>query len=87
MGASPGRLAGHVLREAGLRVIVALPLGWALAYAGKRAIEKLLFGVAPDDPWTFAAASALVAVVACAAALHPALRAARIDLVTALRHE
>jgi ABC-type lipoprotein release transport system permease subunit len=47
----------------------------------------LLFGVAPDDHRTFAAASTLVAVVACAAALHPALRAARIDPVTALRHE
>jgi putative ABC transport system permease protein len=87
MGASPWRLARQVLREAGLRVAIALPLGWLLAYAGKRAIGKLLFGVAPDDPWTFAAASALVALVACAAALDPALRAARVDPMTALRHE
>ena len=87
MGASPRRLAQQVLREAAVRVAIALPLGWALAYAGRRAIAKLLFGVAPDDPWTFAAASALVALVACAAALHPALRAARIDPMTALRHE
>jgi putative ABC transport system permease protein len=87
MGASPRNLARLVLRDAAIRVAIALPLGWALAYAGKRAIEKLLFGVAPDDPWTFAAASAVVAVVACAAALHPALRAARIDPMTALRHE
>jgi ABC-type antimicrobial peptide transport system permease subunit len=87
MGASPRRLAQQVLREAAVRVAIALPLGWALAYAGRRAIAKLLFGVAPDDPWTFAAASAVVAVVACGAALHPALRAARIDPMTALRHE
>jgi predicted permease len=87
MGASPGRLARHVLREAALRVAIALPIGWLLAYAGRRAIARLLFGIAPDDPWTFAVASALVAAVACAAALQPALRAARIDPMTALRHE
>jgi len=87
MGASPGRLIRQVLREAGMRVAVAVPLGWLLAYAGRRAIEKKLYGVAPDDPWTFAVASAIVAAVALAAALQPALRAARIDPMTALRHE
>jgi ABC-type antimicrobial peptide transport system permease subunit len=87
MGASPRDLARQVLREAGIRVAIALPLGWGLAYAGRHAISKLLFGVAADDPWTFAGASAVVAVVASAAALFPALRAARIDPMTALRHE
>lgn len=87
MGASPGRLIRQVLREAGLRIVIAVPLGWLLAYAGRRAIEKQLYGVAPDDPWTFATASAIVATVALAAALQPALRAARIDPMTALRHE
>ncbi len=87
MGATPLRLARIVLRQALLCVAVAIPLGWALAYAGRHAISKVLYGVAADDPWTFAATSILVALVACAAALHPALRAARIDPMTALRHE
>jgi ABC-type antimicrobial peptide transport system permease subunit len=87
MGASPGRLVRQVLREAGLRVALAIPLGWLLAYAGRRGIEKMLFGVAPDDPWTFVLATAVVAFVAFAAALQPAIRAARIDPMTALRHE
>ena len=87
MGASPGRLIRQVLREAGLRVAVAVPLGWLMAYAGRRAIEKQLYGVAPDDPATFAIASTIVAGVAFFAALQPALRAARIDPMTALRHE
>ena len=87
MGATPLRLARMVLRGAVLRVAIAIPLGWALAYAGRRAIGKLLFGVAADDPWTFAVTSLVVALVACAAALHPAARAARIDPMTALRHE
>ena len=87
MGASPGRLLRQVLREAALRVAIALPLGWALTYGGRRAIAKLLYGIAPDDPWTFAAATAVVAMMAFIAALYPALRASRIDPMTALRHE
>ena len=87
MGATPGVLARQVLREAGMRVAIAIPLGWALAYAGRSAIQKLLYGVAADDPWTFAGASVVVALVGCAAAMHPAVRAARVDPITALRHE
>jgi ABC-type antimicrobial peptide transport system permease subunit len=87
LGASPGRVAGQVLRQAAVRVAVALPLGWAVAWAGRQAIQKMLYGVSADDPATFLTASAVVAVVACAAALRPALRAAHVDPMTALRHE
>jgi predicted permease len=87
MGATPGALARQVLAEAAVRISIAIPLGWALSYAGRSAIQKLLYGVAADDPWTFAGASLVVAVVGCAAAMQPALRAARIDPMTALRHE
>jgi ABC-type antimicrobial peptide transport system permease subunit len=54
---------------------------------GRQSIQKMLCGVTADDPATFVAASAVVALVACAAALRPALRAARVDPMTALRHE
>lgn len=87
MGATPARVAAQVLRQAAVRIAIAIPLGWLVAYAGRQSIQKLLFGVAAADPWTFAAASIVVAAVACAAALGPALRAARIDPISALRHE
>jgi putative ABC transport system permease protein len=87
VGASPSRIAGQVLRQAARRVAIALPLGWTAAYAGRQSIQKLLYGIAPDDPATFAAASAVVIVVGIAASLGPALRAARVDPVTALRQE
>ncbi|HEY2014787.1 MAG TPA: ABC transporter permease [Bryobacteraceae bacterium] len=87
MGATPGRLMRQVLNEAGVRVALAVPLGWLLAYASRHAMQKMLYGIAADDPWTFAGASAVVALVACAAALRPAMRAARTDPMTALRHE
>ena len=87
LGATPQRLLRQVLKEAGFRIAIAIPLGWALAWAGRHAIGKLLYGIAPDDPWTFAMAAAVVAAMGCMAALPPAVRAARIDPISALRHE
>jgi predicted permease len=87
MGATPGRVAAQVLRQAAMRVAIALPLGWMVAWTGRQAIQKMLYGVASDDATVFIEASLVVAFVACAAALRPALRAARVDPMTALRHE
>jgi predicted permease len=87
LGASPGRVAGQVLQGAAVRVMVALPLGWGVAWVGRQSIQKMLYGVTADDPATFVVASAVVALVACASALGPALRAARVDPMTALRQE
>jgi putative ABC transport system permease protein len=47
----------------------------------------MLFGVTPSDAVTFVGTALLLGAVAFAASLVPALRAARIDPVTALRHE
>ena len=87
LGARPAKLARQVLCEAGLRVVLALPLGWALAFMARRALEKHLYGVAADDPATLLIAGAVVAAVAAMAALQPALRAARVDPMIALRWE
>jgi putative ABC transport system permease protein len=85
VGATPASIAALVLKEAAIRVVFALPAGWALSFASRHAMEKLLYGIAPDDPWTFVAASAVVAAAGTLATLHPALRAARIDPTVALR--
>ena len=50
-------------------------------------IERLLFGVTPTDPLTFAAASILIWAAGAAGCLLPAVRASRIDPVVALRSE
>ena len=50
-------------------------------------MEKLVYGIAPDDPRTFALAGLVVAAAGCAAALEPALRAAGLDPMAALRCE
>jgi ABC-type lipoprotein release transport system permease subunit len=50
-----------------------------------RFLERLLFGVRPADPITLASVALLLGAVAFVACLVPALRAVRVDPLTALR--
>jgi predicted permease len=60
-------------------------VGIAAALVLTNLIANLLFNVSPRDPVTFMSAFAVMAVVASAACLLPALRATRTDPVRALR--
>jgi predicted permease len=62
-------------------------LGLLAAFASARALGALLFGVAPLDPLTHLFALASLLLVAGAASLIPALAAARLDPVLALRQD
>jgi predicted permease len=87
LGAGPAvvvRLAvAETLRWAGAAVVI----GAAAAVGAGTALSGLLFGVAPADPPTLAATSALLLLVAAGAAYLPARRAARVDPLAALRLE
>lgn len=87
LGANPISLLAHVLRTAGKQVGIAIPIGWSLALTARHALEHLLYGVAANDTPTFLVAGFAVAVIGITAAVYPAWRAARIDPMTALRHE
>jgi ABC-type antimicrobial peptide transport system permease subunit len=65
---------------------VGLALGGRMAYAAARLIDSRLYGVAPQDPLTLASATGLLLLVALSAAYVPAVRASRVDPMTALRH-
>ncbi|MGH7475414.1 MAG: ABC transporter permease [Longimicrobiales bacterium] len=87
MGAEPGNVIGMVLRDGLSLTAIGLVLGIGGALLGTRLLSSLLFGVSSTDPFTFATAPAVLALVALAACLIPARRATRVDPLTALRTE
>jgi predicted permease len=88
---SLGATQADVLRLVLGRAAALIGAGTCLGLAGSvllvRLIAKLLFGTAPLDPLTFAAAPVLLAGVALAASYIPARRATRVDPMVALRSE
>jgi len=62
-------------------------VGLILALVAAKAIEAMLFDVSARDPMTIAAVMALLAVTALTASSIPALRAASVDPLVALRDE
>ena len=64
-----------------------LVLGIAAALAMTRVMTSLLYDVSPTDPATFAVASGVLGATALAACCAPALKAAQVDPLVALRYE
>jgi len=87
LGADAGRIVQLVLSQGARLVAAGIVLGLAGALAASRLISGLLFDVAPVDPLTLAAVALVLAAVALAATLVPALRASRVNPVVALRDE
>ena len=62
-------------------------LGVALAYAAGRSLEALLAGVSPHDGAAFLTAAFVSLLMVILGSLWPALRAVRVDPLTAIRAE
>src|SRR5262249_12235966 len=87
LGAQRGELLRQMLLD-GLRPAGAgLFLGLVSAAAATSWIRGLLYGMRPLDTSVYAGTAALLALVAGAACLLPALRASRLDPMRALRNE
>jgi len=87
LGARRNDILRLVLRQGLVPAAAGTLAGVALAYAAGRALEALLAGVSPRDATAFLAAVALAFVMTIAGSLGPALRAARVDPLAAIRVE
>jgi predicted permease len=87
LGAEPAMVTSSVVRRGLLPVVAGLVLGTIIAVPVARMLRGVLLGVGPGDPVSFAAAATLLLLVAVAANLVPARRAARVDPLEALRQE
>jgi ABC-type antimicrobial peptide transport system permease subunit len=87
MGAQRGDVLKLVLGQAGRMAVIGIVLGVAAALGLTQLLSRLLFGVRPTDPLTFAATALLLLGIALLACYVPARRAARIDPMIALRYE
>jgi putative ABC transport system permease protein len=87
LGEQSGSIIRRVLREGLVLALAGVIIGVALAYPSARAMGALLVGVRPSDPMTIGVAAALCFATAIVGCLRPAIRAARVDPITALRAE
>ena len=87
LGATPRSIARLVAGRAALLLSLGVVLGTLAALLGARLIASQLYGVAPRDPATLAAAVLLLVSVAAVATAVPVGRAVRIEPVEALRDE
>jgi len=87
LGADRRRVFALVMAR-GLRLVAAgVAIGLAGAAATARVVGSQLFGVGPLDPVSLGAVAAFLVLMALVATLAPALRAIRVDPVSAMRAE
>jgi predicted permease len=87
LGADPLSVAQIVLRGAFKRVLIGLLLGIPLAIGAGKLISAQLYGVTSWDPLALAVAAISLAICSFFAAIIPAMRAASISPMNALRTE
>jgi predicted permease len=87
LGASAGAILRLVLHGAFRLAAIGVFAGVALAVAVSRVLATMLFGLKSTDALTYALVLAIVLPAVLLAAVLPALRAARVDPLTALRNE
>ena len=87
IGAQRRQVLWMILRESLLLCLAGVAVGLPVAFASMRLLRTMLFGLGPNDPLSFLAALAGITLVALAASLLPARRAASVDPLLALRNE
>ena len=87
LGANAGRVRAMVLKQVGLMTLIGGAAGVVAAIGLSKIAGSLLFGLQGNDPVAMVAAALLLGLVALAAGGIPAMKAAKIDPIQALRYE
>jgi predicted permease len=87
LGADASRVRLMVLRQVAVITLIGSALGLIAAWAVGRVMGSVLYQVEGADPIVFAAAFAVLSTFALAAGYFPALRASRVDPLSALRYD
>ena len=87
LGAQRSDVVWLVMRQAGFMLLCGVALGLAMALATGRLVRSYLYGVSEHDGWTLAAVAVALIVSGALAAYLPAMRAAEVDPMEALRAE
>jgi putative ABC transport system permease protein len=85
LGARTADVLRLVMYEGMVPTLVGVGAGGVIALAFGKLLDRLVFSVRPTDPYTLAAVSGALVVVALAASLLPAYRASRLDPLKVLR--
>jgi len=87
VGSAPRHLIARVLSEGVAIALCGISVGAIGAYTIDRIASGLFDGTTSPGPWPIAGASVLLVIAAVVASLVPAVRAARLDVLQALRSE
>ncbi len=87
IGATQAQVLATVARRAATVIAAGLVVGLGVALFAGQLLQRILYGVKPSDPLTFAVVFALMLGIGAVATFLPARRAARIDPIQALRQE
>jgi putative ABC transport system permease protein len=87
LGAPSSNVLRLVMKQGLILALLGIATGLATGLAGSRLLASALFEIKATDPVAFGASAVILMVVAAAACWIPARRAARVDPLTAVRHE
>lgn len=87
LGADPRAVTTFIVRQGLSITLIGIAIGLGGAFLLTRFMQSLIFGVSTVDAVTFAGVALLLMAVSMVASFVPALRAARLDPIQALRTE
>jgi ABC-type antimicrobial peptide transport system permease subunit len=87
LGAQKGDVLALVIKTGLKLAVMGVVIGIAIAFALTRLMTTMLFGITPNDIFTFAFVSVFLILVAALACYVPARRATKVDPLVALRYE